>query len=181
MAMTDKLPEESLLNTYRAADDYLDTFSIPIRGREDLLTADMRVLAERILMAEIGWVTALLSFRDKLAGLVGMKTTKALAQEQGADNIICKGEGDRIGFFKIYSVSEDEIILGENDWHQDFRVSVFRKRGGAARIYVSTCCKRHNLAGHAYLALILPLHKMIVKTQLSRGTALQNWATQNAR
>ena len=78
MAMTDKLPEESLLNAYKAADDYLDTFSIPIRGREDLLTADMRVLAERILMAEIGWVTALLAFRDKLAGLVGMKTTKAL-------------------------------------------------------------------------------------------------------
>jgi hypothetical protein len=171
MAIRDKLPEDSLLNTYRATDDFLDTYSIPIRGREDLQTADMRVLAERILTADIGWITALMSFRDKLAGLVGMKTAQALAQEQSTENTSRRGEGDRIGFFKIYAVSENEIILGENDWHQDFRLSLYRQRREGARIYASTCCKRHNLAGHAYLALILPFHKMIVKSMLDRGTA----------
>ncbi|MEE4010443.1 DUF2867 domain-containing protein [Roseibium sp. FZY0029] len=171
MAISDKLPEDSLLNAYRAADDFLDTYSIPIRGREDLLTADMRLLAERILTADIGWITALMSFRDKLAALVGMKTTQALAQERTAEAAAEKGVGDRIGFFKIYSVSENEIILGENDWHQDFRLSLYRQRQNGPRIYASTCCKPHNLAGHAYLALILPFHKMIVKTMLARGTA----------
>jgi hypothetical protein len=171
MAIRDKLPEDSLLNAYRAADDFLDTYSIPIPGREDLLTADMRVLAERILTADIGWITALMKFRDKLAGLIGMKTTQALAQEQTAAAASGKGVGDRVGFFKIYSVSDNEIILGENDWHQDFRLSLYRQRQGGGQIFASTCCKRHNLAGHAYLALILPFHKMIVKTMLARGTA----------
>ncbi|TYC67256.1 DUF2867 domain-containing protein [Stappia sp. BW2] len=171
MTRRDKLPEDSLLNAYHAADDFLDTYSIPIRGQEDLLTADMRVLAERILTAEIGWVTALMSLRDNLVGIIGMKTTHDLANEQTAEAATCKGVGDRIGFFKIYSVLENEIILGENDWHQDFRLSLYRKRENGARIYASTCCKRHNLAGHAYLALILPFHKMIVKTMLARGTA----------
>ncbi|MHA7773746.1 DUF2867 domain-containing protein [Roseibium sp. M-1] len=171
MSTADTLPAESRLHAYAAPNDYLDTFSMPLEGRDDLAVADMRVLANHILTAEIGWVSALMSLRDRLVGLAGMKTTKKLSENQGAPDPAAKGPGDRIGFFRIYSVAENEIILGEDDWHQDFRISVFRSAGDTPKIFAATCCKRHNIAGHAYLALILPFHKRIVTSMLAKASS----------
>jgi hypothetical protein len=131
----------------------------------------MRILASHVLTAEIGWVSTLMSLRDRLAGLAGMKTAKKLAEAQGTADSAARGPGDRIGFFRIYSVADNEIILGEDDWHQDFRISIFRAGGPAPKIYAATCCRRHNLAGRLYLALILPFHKKIVSSMLDRATS----------
>ena len=169
MSQADILPAESRLNAYRNAGDFLDCFSVSLRSRPDLLQADMRVLANHILNADIRWMQALLALRDRLTGVIGMKTTDKLALEQSGLPLEQRQAGDRVEFFKIYSVSENEIILGEDDWHQDFRVSVLRTLGRSPRVYATTCCKRHNLAGYAYLALILPFHKLIARTVLDKA------------
>lgn len=171
MSRPDTLPAASALNSYRAPGDFLDTYSISPGGRTDLLRADMRVLADHVLNADVNWMRMLLGMRDSFAGMVGMKTTRELGQDQGAHSIVDKTVGDRIGFFRIYEIAENEIILGEDDWHQDFRVSVLRASDKEPRIYASTCCKRHNLAGYAYLAAILPFHKLIVRTVLDKAVA----------
>ena len=166
MSEADTLPKGSLLNAYRAPDDFLDCYSISLEGKADLGNADMRVLADHILNADIAWMRNLMALRDRIVRVVGMKTTSDLALEQAATPVAERGIGDRIGFFRIYSVEPDEIILGENDWHQDFRLSILRD---TQRIYAATCCKRHNIFGHAYLALILPFHKKIVKSVLDKA------------
>ncbi len=175
MSGADTLPGRSLLNAYRAPGDFLDCYSVSMEGREDLQTADMRLLADHILCADIAWMTKLMALRDSIAGRVGMKTANTLAREQAATPIDQRGAGDRIGFFRIFRVWPDEIILGEDDWHQDFRVSIYRDMRNMPRIYAATCCRRHNVFGYAYLALILPFHKLIVKSTLDKavGTALK--------
>jgi hypothetical protein len=149
----------------------MDTFSVSLEGRQDLQAADIRVLADHILNADIAWMNALLKARDMVVKPLGMKTTSDLAREQSQVPMSARQPGDRIGFFKIYSVTENEIVLGEDDWHQDFRLSIFRKVGSKPGVFASTCCKRHNLFGHLYLALILPLHKKIAATVLDYATA----------
>lgn len=169
MSQSDSLPAASRLNSYHAPGDYLDVFSVPIDGRPDLERADMRVLADHILMADLGWMNTLLCLRDKITGPLGLKTTATLAKEQSGLPLHDRQPGDRVGFFKIYQIDQNEIILGEDDWHQDFRLSVFRTGGTVPRLYVSTCCKRHNLFGRAYLATILPFHKLIASAVLDNA------------
>ncbi|MET1414530.1 DUF2867 domain-containing protein [Roseibium sp. HPY-6] len=171
MSVSDTLPNESVLHTYYSPRDYLDVFSVSLEGRPDLQEVDIRVLADHMLMADIGWMNALLSLRDKVVKPLGLKTTDDLALEQSDTPVGERQPGDRIGFFRIFRVSDNEIILGEDDWHQDFRLSLFRRQGDRPRVYASTCCKRHNLFGHAYLALILPFHKKIASTVLDNAVA----------
>ncbi|MEP3046480.1 MAG: DUF2867 domain-containing protein [Roseibium sp.] len=166
MARLDKLPSDSCLNGYVSPSDYMDTFSVSLVGREDLVTVDIRKLADQMLMADINWLNALLSLRDRVVKPLGLKTTADLRQDQKPVPLNVRQPGDRVGFFKIYELHANEILLGEDDRHQDFRLSVYRESGPVPRLYASTCCKRHNLFGHAYLALILPFHKQIAKTVL---------------
>ncbi|WP_428647923.1 DUF2867 domain-containing protein [Roseibium sp.] len=166
MSEADTLPDRSLLYAYRAPGDFLDCYSVSLGEHHDLQNADMRVLADLILNADIAWMRNLMALRDRVARFVGMKSGKALAMEQAPTPVAGRGVGERIGFFKIYQVAPDEIILGEDDWHQDFRLTILRD---AQRIYAATCCRRHNVFGHAYLALILPFHKLIVKSVLDKA------------
>lgn len=166
MASTDTLSSESCLNGYVSSLDFLDTFSVSLEGREDLLRADMRQLADHVLMADIGWMNTLLDLRDNVVKPFGLKTTAELRREQKPVPLNIRQPGDRIGFFKIYELHTDEILLGEDDRHQDFRLSLYRESGPEPRLYASTCCKRHNVFGYAYLALVLPFHRKIAKSVL---------------
>ena len=76
-------------------------------------------------------------------------------------------------FFKVYSKSDTEIILGEDDKHLDFRLSVLRTPdlsptlGG--QLTVSTVVHCHNLLGRIYILVIAPFHRRVVKASLRRA------------
>ena len=80
---------------------------------------------------------------------------------------------DRIGIFKVYGKSETELVLGEDDKHLDFRLSVLRTPdlsptlGG--QLTVSTVVHCHNFLGRAYLLVIAPFHRLVVKASLRRA------------
>jgi len=169
MANPDTLPLGSSLQTYLSVDDYSDSYSVDISGRKDLQQCDMRQLGELFGNIEIGWAVALLKLRNILMAPLKMKTTDELALEYAAKPTLEKKVGDRIAFFDIFEINENEIILGQDDWHQDFRVSLYRTNDDAPRVIMTTVCKRHNAFGYAYLAAILPFHKLIVQTTLNEG------------
>ena len=59
---------------------------------------------------------------------------------------------------------------GGNDKHHDFRVSVRKLReDGASRVVLSTAVSPHNILGKAYLFVILPFHRIGVRTLLSNA------------
>ena len=84
-----------------------------------------------------------------------------------------EANADRIGIFKVYGKSETEIVLGEDDKHLDFRLSVLRTPdlsptlGG--QLTVSTVVHCHNLLGRAYISVIAPFHRLVVKASLRRA------------
>jgi hypothetical protein len=72
--------------------------------------------------------------------------------------------GDVIGVWPIYSFGEDEIIVGRNNKHLDFRLSVLKVLDGdKASVIVSTICTVHNLSGKLYLFFVVPFHRRGVR------------------
>lgn len=166
MSRTDTLPAESDLHAYARPQDFMDCFSVTFSNEWARAEATMPEIAALATSVEVPGAQPLMHLRDLIVKPLGLKTADELTEASETDQSAAPQIGDRISFFKIYSITENEIILGEDDTHQDFRVSVFRAPETPSRLYLATCCQRHNLFGHLYLATILPFHKMIVKGML---------------
>jgi hypothetical protein len=111
-----------------------------------------------------------MTVRDALVAGFGLKTAKHLTS-LGAEER--KG---RVGIFKIYSRSEAEIVLGEDDKHLDFRLSVLCANQaalpGKRRLVLSTVVHCHNRLGRAYILLIAPFHRLVVRSSLRRAASI---------
>jgi hypothetical protein len=149
------LPVASALNTQRRTGDYLDSFVI--EGGEGL---SLPGILERVLKLP-GWVVALLVFRNVVVMPFGLKTGDGIAPTSKA----ALKTGDVLSIFPVQAIGDDEAILGEDDRHLDYRLSVMQL-GAPARVVVSTWVRPHNALGRAYLAAVLPFHRMIVPRML---------------
>lgn len=121
------------------------------------LTAE--AAARKALAAMPRWAGALMALRNVIVRPFGLKgDPDALAH------------GPRIGMFPVISTSPGEIVLGLDDRHLDFRIVVTTEPFGDAQtaVRLMTVIRRHNRLGHAYLATIMPFHKLIVASLLSR-------------
>ena len=85
------------------------------------------------------WMRSLMGMRNRLGRLVGLKPAPK-------------------GGFPVVRESSDQVILGFDDKHLDFRV-VVGVGGGFAT--VTTIVRWHNGWGRAYLAAIMPFHRAI--------------------
>ena len=113
--------------------------------------------------------------RDALVAGFGLKTSKRLEES-------ARSERDKhVSFFRIYERTVDEIVLGEDDKHLDFRLSVFQgareeAEGGGRYLTVSTVVRCHNLLGRTYILLIAPFHEMVVRSSMRRAARI-GWPT----
>lgn len=105
----------------------------------------------RISSGTPAWVRQLTAIRNVLASLVGLKSGKA-------------GSG-----FPVSSERPDELVVGMDDRHLEFRLilRVDDLPGGGQRISMTTLVERHNLFGRAYLAVIAPFHRAIARRSLA--------------
>jgi hypothetical protein len=104
----------------------------------------------------------LMSIRDSLVWPFGIKRAADLEASGG----------DRISIFRVFERYQDEIILGEDDRHLDFRVSVFLQAASdnrPRRLIVTTLVFYNRLLGRAYITLIAPFHRLVVRTSLDQA------------
>jgi hypothetical protein len=131
---------------------------------------DPDVLARFIFSHQPSWIAVLMRVRDMIVACFGLKTARQLATIAG------DAKAERVGIFKIYSTNETEIVLGEDDSHLDFRVSVLCSSGPgpetSPQLTVSTVVHCHNLLGRAYILAIAPFHRMVVKASLRRAARI---------
>jgi hypothetical protein len=105
------------------------------------------------------WVAPLMALRNLVVRPFGLKHDPKAAI----------GGAPRIGMFPIISNSADQIVLGFDDRHLDFRIVVeTHPQMGKTAIRLMTLIKRHNRLGRIYLAVITPFHKLIVAAALAR-------------
>lgn len=141
----------SLPNRHLPDADWADRFELALDGKG--LTATEA--AELSLGGSPRWVRALLRLRNRMVSFVGLKSAAPKPGQFGL-----------VGAFPVLSKSDDEVVLGFDDTHLDFRIVVDVRVGSAVNqiVGVTTLIRRHNLLGRVYLALVMPFHKMIVPT-----------------
>ena len=80
--------------------------------------------------------------------------------------------GERLGMFKLYGKTENELILGEEDKHLKFRVSILTDDEIAHKnrqyLMITTAVEFTNLFGRIYFFPVKPFHQLIVRTTLKR-------------
>jgi hypothetical protein len=138
---TETLPRASSLWSLNQRGDFLDCYSV-----ESRLTP--QEAAQRGL-ALPSWARALLALRNALVRPFGLKT----------------GQTVDAAIFPVVRNAPEEIILGTDDRHLNFRIVVHRQGG---RLYMSTWVHPHNLWGRAYLAVVMPFHILINRAAVRR-------------
>ena len=161
------LPTESAVSDVFTSVNLADAFAIRLPpGASD----DPALLAQFIFSHQPAWIGTLMNVRDMIVASFGLKTAKKLAV------LANDPRAHRVGIFRIYSTDATEIVLGEDDKHLDFRVSVRCSDGpeNARHLTMSTVVHCHNLLGRAYLFVIAPFHRAVVKASL-RSAAHIGW------
>jgi hypothetical protein len=137
------LPKESHLWPLVRNGDFIDGYAVesPLSPRD----------AMEVGLSLPGWARGLLALRNRIVAPLGLKTE---ASDSGAGAL-----------FPVTHEDADEIILGTDDSHLNFRIAI-RRDGG--RIHMSTWVHRNNLLGRAYLAIVMPFHVLIVRNSMRR-------------
>jgi hypothetical protein len=145
-------------NALLAGAQFADAFGLDIDGR----TLDARQAAERMIGRSPRWIDALVTLRNILVAPFGLKTSGASASTPQ----------DMIGIFPVISQTPDRLVAGFDDKHLDFRVVVdIATFDRGQRVTATTLVLTHNLFGRAYLAVILPFHRLVVRSMLGQVTA----------
>lgn len=127
--------------------DFADAFTVVV-SRRDL---DARVLSAEFFSTPPSWAGALLDIRNALMSRLGYKAPK-----------IRKG-------FPVLRESPTEVISGLDDRHLNFRALMkVEPEADGSRITLTTAVATHNRIGRAYLTLIMPFHKLIVRSMVKQ-------------
>ena len=161
------IPPESRIAKAYASTNLADAYSIELPSGT---STNPELLARFIFSHQAPWISSLIAVRDAIVGRFGLKTAKQLTS-LGAQN-----KTGRLGIFKIYGTSPTEIVLGEDDKHLDFRLSVLCSNqlspGGKRHLTLSTVVHCHNRLGRLYILVIAPFHRLVVQSSLRRAAHL---------
>ena len=158
------LPGGSLVAGAFAIAHYADAFAVRLpKGAQSDVDALVRALAS----STPWWVTVLLRIRDRAVSLIGLKTSGGV--EHDAAQRTTFQPGDRAGLFTIYARTHDEILMGADDRHLNFRASMLVRREGAGMAAVFTTVVHYNRGlGRVYFFFVRPFHRLIIPSMLRR-------------
>lgn len=115
------------------------------------------------------WVNSLMTLRNRLVQLAGLKNLGGLGEIDPAKPASAYQPGDRVGIFTLISNTETEALLGDSDKHLDVVLSVFKRPAeDRISIAVTTVVHVHNLLGRLYMLPVAPLHKLIAPAVTQR-------------
>lgn len=72
--------------------------------------------------------------------------------------------------FPLTYDTENELNMGFDDSHLNFRITVMQDQG---RVYMATWVHRNNWLGRVYLAAVMPFHILMSRSavaQIAKGT-----------
>ncbi len=114
------------------------------------------------------WVDALMSVRNRMVSLVGLKNLGTLSALDPHKPASAYKVGERVGIFTLLHVSDDEVVLGDADKHLHVKVSVCRVTQGVRQtVVVSNVVCVHNTLGKVYMFFVEPIHKRITPAMMA--------------
>ncbi|MDQ3397209.1 MAG: DUF2867 domain-containing protein [Deinococcota bacterium] len=148
--------------------DYADAHRIQV---EEHQVQSIDALTRALFATAPEWIKTLLRLRNVLGRPFGLKT----AYEPTAVSV--EGElkpGTRVGLFQVFDRTAEEVLMGEDDRHLDFRVSVrLEREQDRSWAVVSTVVRFNNRLGRLYFVPVRPFHGVIVPAMMRLGLAKQ--------
>ncbi len=162
-----RIPASSIIaRDYSGSVDYVDCFRIKVKNSAG--DSVDRFMTE-FFTAWPAWIKSLFALRNLLVKPFGLVT----GTKQDAPTGPLPGRyavADRAALFTVIDRNASEIVMGEDDKHLYFRLSMLMEKAAAdtfEQLSVTTLVKFHHLGGRFYFTLIKPFHKLIVKTMLA--------------
>ncbi|MBX3185502.1 MAG: DUF2867 domain-containing protein [Labilithrix sp.] len=144
--------------------DHADAFRVKVDATR---IASVDAFAHAFLRKPPPWIAAAMRTRDAVVGLFGLKKSSAAPSTLPPSGDIAPGA--RAGIFRVIDRTDDEILLGEDDRHLDFRVSLLYERepeSDVAFVTVSTVVRFHDVLGRAYFLPVRPVHGLVVPAMM---------------
>ena len=149
--------------------DFRDSYRAPLHRPEvGVIEIFFAIFAHRPV-----WMKLMLIARNQVAGLAGLDTptTSEILNIERRNRYVV---GQKIGPWPIFFLGPEELIVGRDNKHMDFRLSIMKIRDGhGASVVVSTLCMVHNRFGRYYLSSITPLQKIGLRKLLANALAAQ--------
>ncbi|MDR2918351.1 MAG: DUF2867 domain-containing protein [Tannerella sp.] len=144
----DRIPDNSMISDGFTRIDYYDTYQLTKNTNQSI-----EQITEGIFNLP-GWVNWLMILRNSIVRLFGLKTEK-------------NRDKDQEFYFTVIDRNENEIVMGEDDKHLNFRTSTMIDRDQSF-IYLTTLVQFHNKGGRFYFLVIKPFHQFLMRQLLKR-------------
>jgi hypothetical protein len=161
-------PAESQLSRNLDQAFYSDAFET------DLIDAGLSPvdIARRAFASTPRWADGLLTVRDRIVSLFGLKAVGHLSRGSAGRPLHEPAVGDALSIFRVMSVTDSELILGIDDTHLDVRISFLKRLSDLPATYVvSSWVRTHNALGRFYMLPVAPFHRLLVSTMM-RGVPI---------
>lgn len=137
--------------------DFMDTFSTTNHSNT------LMEITHLVFNTSPKWVNGLFAIRNKIVQFFGLKTS--VPEDYNSKFEI----GGYIKFFKIYDITNNEVILGANDSHLNFRAIVYNTNSTLDNIKVTTLVEFNNTKGRMYMNIIKPFHQLVVRKMVKQA------------
>ncbi len=161
-----QFPAESLLLADGTTYDYADSFRGIFTDKTNQVNA--AAAGKAFFTSAPDWIGKLFELRNKMVAAFGLKTSGSPQNRQELlDKFNCE-PGEQLGLFKVFARTENEVILGEDDKHLNFRISLFLHRTGPTQkaLTISTTVQFNHWSGRLYFLPVRPFHRAIVPAML---------------
>lgn len=165
MANSFAYPSDGSLRDFRATGDRLD-------GQFTALphpAPDAIALTVATFLNMPGWANALLDMRDVVLRPFGFKTGGPRQRRIPSYDEVARRSYS--GAYRVYSANEDEVVLGADERHLSFRVSILRSVPDDL-VAITTLFIPHTRWGRLLLAAIYPFNRLIVGRCLANTASL---------
>ena len=166
MAHSIAVPTGTRISMQLAGADFYDAYAVPV---QDAGKTALELYLDVVAVTP-GWVNFLMAMRNRIVALFGLKNLGRMGSVKTAKDANSYKVGDRVGIFSIFSLSQQEIILGDADKHLTAQVSIYKiSVDGQCKVVVTTVVHTNNLLGRVYLFFVVPVHRIIVPAMLTRS------------
>ena len=151
------IPNTKLISNALPEIEFSDCFSTT--NHKD----NLQLVSHKVFGTFPKWVSVLIRIRNFGAKYFGLKIEKPADYHNRFET------GGYVGFFKIYAIQSDEVILGADDKHLNFRVSILNDGFEQHNIKVTTLVQYNNRLGKRYMAFVKPFHRVVIKAMIKQA------------
>ncbi len=137
--------------------DFSDTFSTT--NQDD----NLEEISNLVFNNFPKWIMFLMNMRNGIAKYLGLKTN--IPDDYNEDFRV----GGYVKFFKIYDLSDDEIIMGADDSHLNFRAVINLTNVDSYNVKVTTLVKFNNKMGYYYMKVVKPFHRWVLMSMVGHA------------